>query len=442
MSAAITVSNLGKCYKINHSGDRSGYRTLREALSQSVGSAWNRLRSASARTTEDFWALKEIDFDVQIGEVVGIIGRNGAGKSTLLKVLSRITKPTTGHVELRGRVGSLLEVGTGFHPELTGRENIFLNGAILGMSRREITRKFDEIIEFAEVERFLDTPVKRYSSGMYVRLAFAVAAYLEPEILVVDEVLAVGDTAFQRKCMGRMREVGRSGRTVLFVSHSMAAIESLCDRCLLIEAGRVCYDGLPPEATRKYVNLATRLTGTPLSDRPDRTGDGGARAVHLEIKDGDGISSSSLRMGGSPRFNLSFTADRPLGAVCIGLLVDTQNGQRVFSIRSSQVMGHFRGERGRTTVSCEIPALPLTPGSYHLHTVIKDHEQILDVVYYAATIDIVPADVYGTGGRPGVLDGPCFVYSQWSVGRPGDGNDAQGSELEEALGSRTQVCET
>src|SRR6478736_94805 len=216
---AIRVENLGKRYNLAHAaGGRAGYRTLRESLSGGVATLANRLRNRSRATTEEFWALKDLSFEVQPGEVVGIIGRNGAGKSTLLKVLSRITKPTTGRAVINGRVGSLLEVGTGFHPELSGRENVYLNGSILGMSRKEIDRKFDEIVAFAEVERFLDLPVKRYSSGMYVRLAFAVAAHLEPEILIVDEVLAVGDVQFQEKCLGKMREVGRGGRTVLFVS--------------------------------------------------------------------------------------------------------------------------------------------------------------------------------------------------------------------------------
>src|SRR5262249_1505201 len=240
MTAAIVVESLGKRYRVSRGAARPRYRTLREDLVNLVSAALRRLtRGPDGGNMEEFWALRNVGFAVRPGEVVGIIGRNGAGKSTLLKILSRITKPTTGEVRLRGRVGSLLEVGTGFHPELTGRENIYLNGAILGMRRQEIRRKFDEIVQFAEIERFLDTPVKRYSSGMYVRLAFAVAAHLEPEILIVDEVLAVGDIAFQRKCMGRMREVGRSGCTVLFVSHNMPAIESLCTRVVLLEGGRL-----------------------------------------------------------------------------------------------------------------------------------------------------------------------------------------------------------
>jgi len=250
----ISVENLGKRYLIKHQREGRRYTALRDVLVDRTKSAWRkmlRFRSSLSTTrvegngevasseTEDFWALKNVSFEVKQGEVLGIIGRNGAGKSTLLKILSRITEPTEGRVRIKGRVASLLEVGTGFHPELTGRENIFLNGAILGMARVEIKKKFDEIVAFAEIEKFLDTPVKRYSSGMYVRLAFAVAAYLEPEILIVDEVLAVGDAEFQKKCLGRMNDVARGGRTVLFVSHNMGAVQALCTKLLLLESGAV-----------------------------------------------------------------------------------------------------------------------------------------------------------------------------------------------------------
>ncbi len=230
---------------MNHQAERGGYKTLRESLVGMAAGAVRRLKNGGEEgTVEDFWALRDVEFEVKRGEVLGIIGRNGAGKSTLLKVLSRITKPTTGEVKLNGRVASLLEVGTGFHPELTGRENIFLNGSILGMSRTEIAKKFDEIVAFSEIEKFLDTPVKRYSSGMYVRLAFAVAAHLEPEILIVDEVLAVGDAAFQRKCFGKIRDVASGGgRTVLFVSHNMTAIAALCDTGVMMRSGRVVERG-------------------------------------------------------------------------------------------------------------------------------------------------------------------------------------------------------
>jgi len=247
---AIRVNHLGKKYTIG--GPQEPYLTLRDAIVNSVKAPFRRLNQTPP--DEGFWALKDVSFDVTQGEVVGIIGRNGAGKSTLLKILSRITAPTEGTVELHGRVGSLLEVGTGFHPEMTGRENIFLNGSILGMKKTEIEQKFDEIVKFAEIEKFLDTPVKRYSSGMYVRLAFAVAAHLEPEILVVDEVLAVGDAAFQKKCLGKMGEVAKEGRTVLFVSHNMNAIEQLCNSCLLLESGKIKYfNNDVKTVTKKYL---------------------------------------------------------------------------------------------------------------------------------------------------------------------------------------------
>lgn len=239
MQPAIRVEHLAKSYRILHEGGRAGYKTMRESISALASRALRRTPTGAIETTEEFWALKDVSFEVQPGEVIGIIGRNGAGKSTLLKILSRVTKPTKGRATLNGRVGSLLEVGTGFHPELTGRENIYLNGSILGMRRSEIDRHFAGIVGFAEIERFLDTPVKRYSSGMYVRLAFAVAAHLEPELLIIDEVLAVGDASFQRKCLGKLSDVAKQGRTVIFVSHQMNAIRSLCQKVLLLRDGQV-----------------------------------------------------------------------------------------------------------------------------------------------------------------------------------------------------------
>jgi lipopolysaccharide transport system ATP-binding protein len=250
----ITVTGLGKKYRLSHQGEKQRYIALRDVISTKVKGLFQNRKSKIGNQTssEDFWALKDVSFEVKRGEVVGIIGRNGAGKSTMLKILSRITEPTTGRVHLRGRVASLLEVGTGFHPELTGRENVFLNGAILGMSRAEIRQKFDEIVAFAEVEKFLDTPVKRYSSGMYVRLAFAVAAHLEPEILIVDEVLAVGDAQFQMKCMGKMQDVSRGGRTVLFVSHNMGAISALCSTAMTMGDGSVLNFGSVGDCIETY----------------------------------------------------------------------------------------------------------------------------------------------------------------------------------------------
>lgn len=255
----IKAENLGKEYTIGHQSDSGGYVALRDVLMRTVHNLWTKTKDFArgkpvifGNTTEEFWALKDLNFEIRRGEAVGIIGRNGAGKSTLLKVLSRITEPSAGRVTIKGRVASLLEVGTGFHPELTGRENIFLNGAILGMKRSEIKTKFDEIVAFAEVEKFLDTPVKRYSSGMYVRLAFAVAAHLEPEILLVDEVLAVGDAGFQKKCLGKMEDVTKEGRTIVFVSHNMGAIRSLCARALLINSGQLVKDGEVEQVVTNY----------------------------------------------------------------------------------------------------------------------------------------------------------------------------------------------
>jgi lipopolysaccharide transport system ATP-binding protein len=272
----ISINELGKKYLIDHRFERPRYKSLRDAIADGSRAAVSRFLPNAKRTprhtVEDFWALKDVSFEVRQGEVVGIIGRNGAGKSTLLKVLSRITEPTEGEVRIRGRVASLLEVGTGFHPELTGRENIYLNGSILGMSKAEIKRKFDEIVAFAEVEKFLDTPVKRFSSGMYVRLAFAVAAHLEPEILIVDEVLAVGDTQFQEKCLGKMRDISRGeGRTVLFVSHNLTTVKSLCNSGVLLRQGRVAFRGTTSEVLEHYISSGIDQTGQWVKSDSTRT---------------------------------------------------------------------------------------------------------------------------------------------------------------------------
>jgi len=303
-NTAIRVEGVAKQYRIG-SAPTSSYRTLRESIGgafhsgvRQLGRLRGRLGGANGSSesrprSDEFWALKDVSFDVKPGEVIGIIGRNGAGKSTLLKILSRIAEPTRGRVEVRGRMGSLLEVGTGFHPELTGRENIYLNGAILGMSRREIARKFDAIVDFAEIERFLDTPVKRYSSGMYVRLAFAVASHLEPEILIVDEVLAVGDAQFQRKCLGRMGEVGKSGRTVLFVSHNMAAIRALCSRCLLMDQGAMIADGSTDDVVDSHYRSDFKSsTVTDLRLRRHRISNEKAEFTCVSLLDSQGMPTS------------------------------------------------------------------------------------------------------------------------------------------------------
>src|SRR2546425_1547233 len=305
MEAIIKVENLGKQYRIPR---EVPYDTIREALMRTIRAPFQRKNGKSGGDT--FWALRDVAFEAFLGDVIGIIGRNGAGKSTLLKILSRITEPTTGRVELYGRVGSLLEVGTGFHPELTGRENIYLNGAILGMKRTEIARKFDEIVAFAEVEHFIDTAVKRYSTGMYLRLAFAVAAFLETEILLVDEVLAVGDASFQKKCLGKMRDVSANGRTVLFVSHNMAAIEALCSRCLLISQGRLRAEGEPTAIMARYLEseLASHCASRDLSSHSGRRRGCAALMAQVTLYSNGGLPSSCVRMGEDLSVQVGFQA--------------------------------------------------------------------------------------------------------------------------------------
>ena len=326
MEPVIKVQNLGKQYRIGSDG--SAYSTLREALVSKFRSPLNGRRGSADKT---IWALREVDFEISPGEIVGIIGRNGAGKSTLLKILSRVTEPTTGRVELHGRVGSLLEVGTGFHPELSGRENIFLNGAILGMSRAEILQRFDDIVAFAEVEKFIDTPVKRYSSGMYVRLAFAVAAYLEPEILLVDEVLAVGDAGFQRKCLDRMKDVGRHGRTVLFVSHNMPAVTRLCDRTILLDGGTVLQDGPSHKVVGSYLKsgLGT-MAAREWPDREDAPGNDIVRLCAVRVRTEDGTISDAIDIRFPVGIEIEFEVLKPGQILLPNIHVTNEEGVLVF----------------------------------------------------------------------------------------------------------------
>lgn len=339
----IAVENLGKCYRLHHE-QRERYTALRDVLTNRVKGLFGKRQAAISKrqAEEDFWALKEVSFEIKPGEVVGVIGRNGAGKSTLLKILSRITEPTTGRIRLSGRVASLLEVGTGFHPELTGRENVFLNGAILGMTRAEIKLKFDEIVAFAEVDKFLDTPVKRYSSGMYVRLAFAVAAHLEPEILIVDEVLAVGDAEFQKKCLGKMSEVSKGGRTVLFVSHNMTAVASLCSRALLMEGGRISKSGHVKEVTDHYlapIGGKSDIRRQIWHDKATAPGDERVRVHKVEINSDGEDHQSPIEMDTPFRIGIEYWNQVDRANLLIEIIVRASDGTPVFHTFSNEEEG-------------------------------------------------------------------------------------------------------
>jgi len=361
---AVRAEEVGKRYAIGAAVPQ--YRMLREAISAKAHSMIGSVRSGRVRpessVPDHIWALRDVSFTVRRGEVVGIIGPNGAGKSTLLKILSRITKPTRGHAELIGRLASLLEVGTGFHPELTGRDNIYLNGAILGMRRAEIDRLFDAIVAFSGVERFIDTPVKRYSSGMYVRLAFAVAAHLDPDILVVDEVLAVGDAEFQRKCLGRMRAVVGEGRTVLFVSHNMAAIKSLCGRALLLDGGRLAADGPVDDVVGRYVSgVGAASDGGWIRDDASRSGTGEARMRRVAVVDCVGHALSQLYLGQPFRVELDVEVTAPLADVLAGVGLSTLDGTPVaytYSIDGGQPLWDLEAGWHRVSVAIDVTLLP------------------------------------------------------------------------------------
>ena len=414
----IRAEGLGKRYLIGHrarSGER--YTALRDVVGKAVKSAarsaYDMVRGAPiviGDEVEEFWALKDVAFEISRGEVVGIIGRNGAGKSTLLKILSRITEPTTGRVSICGRVASLLEVGTGFHPELTGRENIYLNGAILGMSRAEIKRKFDEIVAFAEVEKFLDTPVKRYSSGMYVRLAFAVAAHLEPEILVVDEVLAVGDAEFQKKCLGKMQDVAGDGRTVLFVSHNMAAIENLTSKSLLLEGGGV----VASAATSDVVSLYLDRLRVSHSNTSIQFGDA---QIRMEVLAADGEHQTAFRCGSEIAFRIYCLAPTPIMGLELRIPIFTAAGFRITTLSSRHQSTEVLSADGRAIFLAHWRNNCLAPGKYNVWLALYQDGQYKAHWENVIELHVIEADYYSTGRMPDGGMGPLLPDCRWQSPR-------------------------
>lgn len=388
MSAAVIRAELlGKHYRIG--GRMEKYRTLRDAINGAVmmpfraAQSWRR---RVGRTSEAIWALRDVSFTINRGEVVGVIGRNGAGKSTLLKILSRITDPTNGYVEVAGRVGSLLEVGTGFHPELTGRENIFLNGAILGMRKVEINQKFDEIVDFAEVQKFIDTPVKHYSSGMYLRLAFAVAAHLEPDLLLVDEVLAVGDAAFQRKCLGKMGEVAQAGRTVLFVSHNLAAVRDLCQRVLWINDGALVADGEVDDVAQAYLRTLSKGSFNYLNPQY------GLAIEDILLKNSHGEISQQFHPGEDLTVEVLFDAKKRIERPYVWIAVDNSRGP---CFAANMLLDGHRPEalEGAGRLVCKFKALPLLPQDYTIRMAIRTSKKDAivapqDVATFSVTADL------------------------------------------------------
>lgn len=412
---AIRIRNLGKKYTI--SGSREKYLTFRDAIVNSLKVPFNRNNPESL--SKDFWALKDVSFDVEQGDVVGIIGRNGAGKSTLLKILSRITTPTEGTVELHGRVGSLLEVGTGFHPEMTGRENIYLNGSILGMKKIEIEDKFNAIVKFAEIDKFIDTPVKRYSSGMYVRLAFAVAAHLEPEILVVDEVLAVGDAGFQKKCLGKMGDVAKEGRTILFVSHNMAAVQNLCNKGILLNEGIISFQGEIEKTVNQYMQKITEVKLLDLQNRVDRKGNQILKFTKVTLFNENNEEIEYATSGQNLILRFYYTSEQKFknANVLVAFNVRTNTGYLLTNLNSrdngNEIMDIF--EEG--FFECVWSKFNLRSGIYDCTLFCSINHEIVDWMQSAFTIKVEDGDYYQTGKIFERSGGDILVPQSWkSIG--------------------------
>lgn len=411
MSKIITVEALSKRYRLGSVGAAS----LREefsALSQRILG-----KNSNKPSKRDFWALREVSFEVEEGNVMGVIGRNGAGKSTLLKILSRITEPTSGTALLKGRMASLLEVGTGFHPELSGRDNIYLSGTIMGLKRWQIRERFDQIVAFAEVEKFLDTPVKRYSSGMYVRLGFSIAAFLNPEILIIDEVLAVGDQRFQQRCLGKMREVSREeGRTVLFVSHNLGMVQSLCQRCIFLEEGRIKANGDSFSVVQQYLKTSGD-SNTRLEDRKDRSGSGVVKFTEYQLRDGEGNAIGACPSGHTCVLELAYAGEpnEALDKVDVGFAVKSDTSDNLLLYRSHFEGVHFNLSDGKGLITCRIGALPLCEGRYTCEIFLFERRLgFLDVLESAFTLEVLQGDFFGTGLKGNPNQCKVLARSEWA----------------------------
>ena len=419
---ALRVDGLAKRYRIGVRYDREDSLLLSAARAVAAPIRnyrdLRRLHRFDESEGEDVvWALRDVSFELERGEVLGVVGRNGAGKSTLLKVLSRVTEPTAGVVQMRGRVASLLEVGTGFHPDLTGRENVFLNGTMHGMTRRELAQRFDEIVGFAELEQFIDTPVKRYSSGMYVRLAFAVAAHLDPDVLLTDEVLAVGDALFQEKCLGRMRDVASGGRTVIFVSHNRSAVSSLCTRAIWLDGGHVRSVGLVDSVLDDYYGSLALHSEATLLERKDRNGDGRVRIVDVSFRDESGEFVSTASAGSDLDVVLTYEAsdERPVDNVSVLLMVDSASGQRLATISNDFSGDILRGLPPVGELVCRIGRLPLTSGTYVWSVKVRVGGGLADQVMDATVLSVDGSGFYATRRAPDVQAGPVLLDCRWEV---------------------------
>jgi lipopolysaccharide transport system ATP-binding protein len=433
----ISVENLSKRYVIGHQSiQREHYRALRDIVGREARTFARKAvdlcqgkQIIQGDELEELWALHDVSFEVKQGEILGVIGRNGAGKSTLLKILSRITEPSEGRVRLRGRVGSLLEVGTGFHPELTGRENIFLNGAILGMSRLEIKRKFDEIVAFAEVEKFLDTPVKRYSSGMHVRLAFAVAAHLEPQILLIDEVLAVGDTEFQKKCLGKVEKIASGGRTVLFVSHNLRFIQQLCSSAIVLANGKITMAGDVDKCLESYLNTGVHETDGYVdlaATSINREGSGECRFRSFELRSLDGNRTARFRFGEPFLVQIIVEADRDIGEVLLGFSFITNMGHEIMGTAAHDGGSGSFIKPGRNRFVCKIDPMILNPGRYFLRAAIFVVGQIFDHVDEVMRFEVEAAATKVTVAPKNHYVGDVYVPYEWS-----DQNEVLGQQNSE-----------
>lgn len=419
---ALTVEGLSKAYRVGSKDEQC--ETLYDAIK-----GWAKAPVANFRKIRDlqrfdsydrpdvFWALKDISFELEKGEVLGVIGRNGAGKSTLLKVLCRITEPTRGQAEVCGRVGSLLEVGTGFHPDLTGRENVYLNGAILGMRKGEIDRKFDEIVDFAGVETFIDTPVKRYSSGMRMRLAFSVAAHLEPEILIIDEVLAVGDAEFQKKCLGKMKHVAGHGRTVLFVSHNMGAVSALCSKALVLDQGEIRFEGSATDGIAHYLRKVGENAAIPVGEREDRSGTQELKMTSVRFLNGAGESTDTIGAGDDLAIEIGYELSAPeIKNIHFQVNFVDSFGSILFTCFTKTLNTNFPLIKAGAKVRCSIPNLPLAPGNYTITLICKEAKaKLIDCVEAAAGFVVTSGDFFGSGRVTPADCGSFMVKHRWEL---------------------------